>query len=157
MRRTSSNLYIDIAIYKIIHEYLFLTKLDEWLVKQKKKKRRVTIRYIKGWRKFLMRWWRYTFYILESGQWYKLFVYLSYFTCPEFSSRPRLIWGNLGLAITQTLFNPMLQTSNMDLGNKLSGCDILWLDGEIEGEEKYGSFFFLIKKMLSKNKKKPSD
>ena len=77
-----------------------------------------------------------------SSQWYKLFVYLSHFTCPEFSSRPRLIWGNLGLAITQTLFNPMLQTSNMDLGNKLFGCDILWLDGEIEGEEKYGSFFF---------------
>ena len=152
MRRTSSNLYIDIAIYKIIHEYFF--NKARWMTRQTKKKR-VTIRYTKGWRKFLMRWWRYTFYILESGQWYKLFVYLSYFTCPEFSSRPRLIWGNLGLAITQTLFNPMLQTSNMDLGNKLFGCDILWLDGEIEGE-KYGSFF-LIKKCCQKNKKKPSD
>lgn len=132
----------------------FFNKLDNWHLKKRKKKKGI-IRYVKGWRKFLLIWWRYAFYILESGQWYKLFVYLSYFTCPEFSSRLRLIW--------EIWAWPLHKLSSMQCYKhqtwiwETSFSDVIFFGWMERLKQKRRMDIFFNKKNAVKNSKKRSD
>ena len=103
-----------------------------------------------------MRRRRYTFNILESGQWYKLFVFLSYFTCPEFSSRPRLIWGNLGLAITQNSFQSNVYKHQTWIW-ETSFSDVIffgWME-RLKERRSMDNFFLIKKNAVKKIKRNP--